>query len=383
MIAQNKSNLTYTFDFYKEMSHYDMSYIYNGSFSQAITDDILSLAETNMDQIGESSKIQKRVYFIMVESLQNITRHVETSDSKASVEVKEVEGVPSFFIIQRLNNEYIITSGNIIENTNVNELTSKLDKVNSLDPESLKNYSKQILETGELTNKGGAGLGLIEMARKSGNKLIFDFNPIDQNTSFFYFQIKVSSGLNSTVSMDDYKRFLSSKKLHQQILQNDIKLIFQGEFNDETVKTVLSMAEANIALQENVNYHKNVFSIIVEMLHNINQHTSAIDIEKGNLGVFFIGKDGDDNYEINSSNLIANTNIPAFEKSLNEINGMTVNELAKQVELKSQNTDTYETVGRGLGLAQMRACSKSPIAYEISPYNDNHSLISLKVVAKE
>ena len=126
------------------------------------------------------------------------------------------------------------------------------------------------------------------MARKSGNKLIFDFNPIDQNTSFFYFQIKVSSGLNSTVSMDDYKRFLSSKKLHQQILQNDIKLIFQGEFNDETVKTVLSMAEANIALQENVNYHKNVFSIIVEMLHNINQHTSAIYIEKGNLGVFFI-----------------------------------------------------------------------------------------------
>ena len=103
MIAQNKSNLTYTFDFYKEMSHYDMSYIYNGSFSQAITDDILSLAETNMDQIGESSKIQKRVYFIMVESLQNITRHVETSDSKASVEVKEVEGVPSFFIIQTMN----------------------------------------------------------------------------------------------------------------------------------------------------------------------------------------------------------------------------------------------------------------------------------------
>ena len=62
---------------------------------------------------------------------------------------------------------------------------------------------------------------------------------------------------------------------------------------------------------------------------------------------------------------------------------MTVNELAKQVELKSQGTDTYETVGRGLGLAQMRACSKSPIGYEISPYNDNYSLISLKVVAKE
>ena len=53
-----------------------------------------------------------------------------------------------------MNNEYIITSGNIIENANVKELIFKLEKINSLGPESLKCYSKQILGPFLYSNKG-------------------------------------------------------------------------------------------------------------------------------------------------------------------------------------------------------------------------------------
>ena len=45
---------------------------------------------------------------------------------------------------------------------------------------------------GELSSKGGAGLGLIDIAKKTGNKFEYHFLPIDDNFSFFILISKVS-----------------------------------------------------------------------------------------------------------------------------------------------------------------------------------------------
>jgi hypothetical protein len=48
----------------------DLSYVYRGEFSQNISHHILSLAEKNIDKFGMPSKLKKRVFHIMVESIQ-------------------------------------------------------------------------------------------------------------------------------------------------------------------------------------------------------------------------------------------------------------------------------------------------------------------------
>ena len=68
------------FELYDGFKGSELSYIYHGHFSQKITDLIIMLAEASMNQAGESSKIKKRVFSIMVESLQNITRHQDVVD---------------------------------------------------------------------------------------------------------------------------------------------------------------------------------------------------------------------------------------------------------------------------------------------------------------
>ena len=96
-----------------------MNYLYHGDFSSNLTTGILSFAESALDNIGESTKVRKKVYFIMVESLQNITRHQDTNTV--------AEGDPaSFFIIQGINNAYFITSGNYVSEANMKTLKSKL-----------------------------------------------------------------------------------------------------------------------------------------------------------------------------------------------------------------------------------------------------------------
>ena len=45
------------------------------------------------------------------------------------------------------------------------------------------------LRDGELSNKGGAGLGLIDIARKTSKKIKYEFIPI--NARYSYFLLKV------------------------------------------------------------------------------------------------------------------------------------------------------------------------------------------------
>ena len=56
----------------------------------------------------------------------------------------------------------------------------------------MKRYYKEVLNETEISKKGGAGLGLIEMARKSGNKLAFDFTEVNSVYSFFYLHLEIS-----------------------------------------------------------------------------------------------------------------------------------------------------------------------------------------------
>jgi hypothetical protein len=75
---------------------------------------------------------------------------------------------------------------------NVNFLESKLSEINSLDKEGLKELYKSIIKSSQLSEKGGAGLGFVDMARKSGQKLEYHFNKIDDKYSFFSLKTKIS-----------------------------------------------------------------------------------------------------------------------------------------------------------------------------------------------
>jgi hypothetical protein len=47
---------------------------------------------------------------------------------------------------------------------------------------------KQIMRNDDVSEKGGAGLGLVDMARKSGDQLSYQFDTIDKKLSFFSFK---------------------------------------------------------------------------------------------------------------------------------------------------------------------------------------------------
>jgi hypothetical protein len=182
---ENENKLSHIYDLHNSLLKHKIILVYEGEFTQEITKSVLSMAEKNMETLNEDTSIKKKVFNVMVECLQNICKHSEEFSPENTMFNTAV------FTIGKENNEYRIATGNVIYNDRVEKLKNKIDNINGLDKEGLKELYKNALSASELSEKGGAGLGFIDMARKSGQKLDYTFIKIDDQISFFSFQTKI------------------------------------------------------------------------------------------------------------------------------------------------------------------------------------------------
>ena len=171
--------LKFVYDFFEKMRHNKVNLAYEGEITHQITKAFTSLTEANMAAEEDDNSVQKKVFHVMVECLQNISKHAENPANSFS---KDGRGI---FIVTRGDTEYSVTTGNIISNDKISGLRQMLERINSLDKDGLKKLYKQQIREGRLSDKDGAGLGFIDIARKTGEKLVFNFLPLDDNTSFF------------------------------------------------------------------------------------------------------------------------------------------------------------------------------------------------------
>ena len=366
-------NLAY--DLFKDVHEDNFEYIYRGIFTQNITDDILSLAEINLNKVEDGAKIKKRIYFIMVECLQNITRHQDESIIKSS----EENGI---FVIQKKKSRYFITTGNLIPIEKVVIIRSQLEKINSLAPDKLKVYYKEILESGTLSDKGGAGLGLIEMARKSGNKLSFDFKPINDNYSFFYLTTEVPFAQEAVSEDDGHIDYSLADiiKYHEILNKENILINFKGAFNQDNLLSLLSFVEGQ--MKESV-FSIKAFNIMVEMLQNIVKHgDNIVPSEYGNLGIFFLS-DVNKEYILTAGNYIKNDKIQPLQKKLEHVNDLPLHELDKFYDTTLLNPEIDDAKRSGLGIIDMRLKSEQKFDFNFHTVNNEYSFFSIKTGIKK
>jgi hypothetical protein len=179
--------MRYIFDLHQMMLKNNIILVYEGEFTQEITKSVLAMAERNMDSVGEESSIKRKVFNVMVECLQNIVKYSEEYVSE------EKRSNTAIFMIGKFDDSYVITSGNPIKDETVAELQNKLEQINSLDKDGLKNLYKDIIKSSTgLTEKGGAGLGFVDMARKSGQALEYSFENMGNGLSFFSLKVTIS-----------------------------------------------------------------------------------------------------------------------------------------------------------------------------------------------
>ena len=177
--------MNFIYDLHKSITSQKLILVYQGDFTQETTKSILTIAERNLDSSEEDSGTKRKVFNVMVESLQNIVKHYDGVPKTKS-------GHPgAIFLVGQEVGRYSIMSGNPVHKTKVPALRRTLERLNELDKDGLKDLYKNIIQDTTLSDKGGAGLGFVDMARKSGEKLWFDFPEMSEAFCFFCLRVNI------------------------------------------------------------------------------------------------------------------------------------------------------------------------------------------------
>ena len=164
---------------------------YQGSFNFEIIGHLLNSLKDETESRKISLHYYKKILSVMIESLENVFKYSEFFEN-------ENELFPDYypkFQLEGLNNEYVVTTCNPILNKDIEKLSEHIKTINSLDHDGLRQMFRNTLTNGKFSSKGGAGLGFIEMAKVSGDDIIFSFMPI--NEWFSYYTCKINIAANS------------------------------------------------------------------------------------------------------------------------------------------------------------------------------------------
>lgn len=143
---------------------------------------LLTLLKHKMVEMGIKTGMYKRILGVMIEALENIYKY---SDQYHDNQMIEKNYLPTFSL-ERSGQIYIIHTTSPIKVSDIAKLKDKIELVNSKSEEELKALYRQTITNGHFTAKGGAGLGLIEMAKITNHPLGYRFEPVNADFSIYH-----------------------------------------------------------------------------------------------------------------------------------------------------------------------------------------------------
>lgn len=158
---------------------------FNGPFSQGLIEEIGSALRRYMEAevvtSSASSSAARDVFAVYIELTQNIRHYTQSqnySDADASATV----------VIGRDDNgHYVISAGNVIENADAPAIIERVNTLAVMDKTQLKAaYKEQMRRPIAEGSNSGAGLGLIDIARKANAPVTCSLYPLKSQTQGFF-----------------------------------------------------------------------------------------------------------------------------------------------------------------------------------------------------
>ncbi|MCG8698751.1 MAG: SiaB family protein kinase, partial [Bacteroidales bacterium] len=159
--------------------------VYKGPLDHASMKFFTSMAKEEIANNCEDKGVQRKIFHVMVEMIQNITKHSANSDDKGV-------GGNGIFVVGGNEDYFYVITGNMIKNDKVRGLEETILSLNNMSKEELQTLYKSQIRGGELSKKGGAGLGLIDIVRKTDHGFGFQFLRIDTENQFFILKATIA-----------------------------------------------------------------------------------------------------------------------------------------------------------------------------------------------
>ncbi len=362
------SPLLTAYEFFEKSKDCGISFAYRGPFIDDLTTRIIDLSENNIADNQGLPKISRRVSFLLVECFQNIVRHGEETPLELISTLND-----GLFSFKNIGEAYVINSINLVEKSQIKELEQQVEHINSLNSVELKDLYRSALKNNEMSGKGGAGLGLIELARKSGQKIKYKVEEASIDMCFFHQQVLFLKSPDK----DGIDHIDFTGDILTNMHRDNLLLQYKGDFSQKSILPLLKIVEDNMGTNEDeIRRMKEVGNMLIEILQNISKYgTETARIKEG---VFLIGMN-EDNFFIEAGSPVEVDQKEEFERLLEVALSNSNDKVECQIKNKLLKLHSVgDKLKSGLGLLEIVKSSTKPLSYNFTKGVDGKLFFTLK-----
>jgi len=159
---------------------------FNGPFSATLMEEIGKALRKHMEGLAESPSAITDVFSAYIELSQNI-RHYAASSGVSGAAAEAT------IIVSRDDaGHYVVSAGNVVLHDDGEALVARIGELAALDKAALKAaFKTQMRKPRDPEAKTGAGLGLIDLARRASQPLACGVKPLDSQHAFFSLRVVI------------------------------------------------------------------------------------------------------------------------------------------------------------------------------------------------
>lgn len=174
------------FDHYQMMGRDGIIFVFKGSMSQAL---LVKFGDMIREDFLTSKKLSeiRTVFAVFIELAQNISRY-STERSDSGLESGAGSGI---VVVSESEDRYTVASGNRIDKHRLAKMAERLESIKDLPPDALRKLYREQIKAPPPEGSVGAGLGLFDIAKRSGGGLRYLVHPIDEESSFIEFFVDI------------------------------------------------------------------------------------------------------------------------------------------------------------------------------------------------
>jgi len=179
------------FDIRTVLGKQGIIFAYSGPVTEAVLSGVGEAIKQKLVIDDADTKTLRSVFAVFVEQMQNMIHYSAEKVPSREIELPFSEMRYGILTIGREGDDYVIHGGNLVARSDVSRLRERLSKIRSMNKEELRAVRKERLRGAPEEGSKGAGLGLMEIARRASKPIEFDFSDVDDEYAFYTIKASV------------------------------------------------------------------------------------------------------------------------------------------------------------------------------------------------
>ncbi|MCL2498848.1 MAG: SiaB family protein kinase [Defluviitaleaceae bacterium] len=179
-------------EYNKMLINNNISIIYSGPLWAEGIDGMAEFIQRRLDKDELTLSASQSVFSVFVEQLNNMLMYSVNKEQPENTDKPHTEASKGIFLMGKHDHSYFLQTGNYMKTSSVELLKSRIDHLNTLDKQQLRQFFKEQrkIEDNNPESKGG-GIGLIEVARRATSKIDYDFIPCEDGITYFTMYVTI------------------------------------------------------------------------------------------------------------------------------------------------------------------------------------------------